>query len=37
MSIELEYLIYCIEEYKHRHSISGKVTFRLFEQSGASQ
>lgn len=37
MSIELEYLIYCIEEYKRRRGISGKETYRLFEQSGAGQ
>lgn len=37
MSIELEYIIYCIEEYKRRHGMSGKETYRLFEQSGASQ
>ena len=37
MSIELEYLIYCIEEYKRRHGTNGKETYQLFEQSGASQ
>jgi len=37
MSIELEYLIYCIEEYKRRHGISGKETYLLFERSGSSQ
>ena len=35
MSIPLEYLIYCMEEYKRRHDLTGKETFRLFEQSGA--
>ena len=37
MCIELEYLIYCIEEYKRRHGTNGKETYQLFEQSGASQ
>ncbi|MBO4741907.1 MAG: DUF3791 domain-containing protein [Bacteroidales bacterium] len=37
MNIKLEFLIYCIEEYKRLHGISGKETFRLFEQSGAGQ
>lgn len=37
MNIKLEFLIYCIEEYKRLHEISGKETFRLFEQSGAGQ
>jgi len=37
MNIELEYLIYCIEEYKRLHGTSGKDTYQMFEQSGASQ
>lgn len=37
MNIKLEYLIYCIEEYKRLHGMSGKETFRLFEQSGAGR
>ena len=37
MSIALEYLIYCIEEYKRRHGTSGQEIYLLFERSGASQ
>lgn len=37
MSIELEFLIYCIEEYKRRHGTTGRETYSLFEQSGASR
>lgn len=37
MSAELEFLIYCIEEYKRLHGTTGRETFRLFERSGASR
>lgn len=35
MNIELEFLIYCIEEYKRRHGTTGRDTYHLFERSGA--
>lgn len=35
MNAELEFLIYCIEEYKRLHGTTGRETFRLFERSGA--
>lgn len=35
MSIKLEFLIYCIEEYKRRNGTTGRDTYNLFEQSGA--
>lgn len=37
MSIKLEFLIYCIEEYKRRNGTTGRETYNLFEQSGASR
>lgn len=37
MNRQLEFLIYCIEEYKRIHGTSGRETFHLFERSGASQ
>ena len=37
MSVKLEFLIYCIEEYKRRHGTTGRETYRLFERSGASR
>ncbi|MBP5535437.1 MAG: DUF3791 domain-containing protein [Bacteroidales bacterium] len=37
MNAELEFLIYCIEEYKRLHGTTGRETFRLFERSGASR
>jgi hypothetical protein len=37
MSINLEFLIYCIEEYKRRHGTTGRETYDLFERSGASR
>lgn len=37
MSIKLEFLIYCIEEYKRRHKISGREAYNLFEHKGASR
>lgn len=37
MSIKLEFLIYCIEEYKRRTSQTGREVYNLFEQSGASR
>lgn len=37
MSINLEFLIYCIEEYKRRHDTTGRETYDLFERSGASR
>ncbi|MBP5542266.1 MAG: DUF3791 domain-containing protein [Bacteroidales bacterium] len=37
MSIKLEFLIYCIEEYKRLHGTTGRETYRLFERSGASR
>ena len=37
MSIKLEFLIYCIEEYKRRHGTTGRDTYNLFERSGASR
>ena len=35
MNIELEFLIYCMEEYKRRHGTTGRDTYHLFEESGA--
>ncbi len=37
MSVKLEFLIYCIEEYKRRHGTTGRETYDLFERSGASR
>lgn len=37
MSIQLEFLIYCIEEYKRRRHISGREAYNLFELKGASR
>ena len=37
MNRQLEFLIYCIEEYKRIHGTSGRETVHLFERSGASQ
>ena len=37
MNVQLEFLIYCIEEYKRRHGTTGRETFILFERSGASR
>lgn len=37
MNAKLEFLIYCIEEYKRRHGTSGRETYRLFERTGASR
>jgi len=37
MSINLEFLIYCIEEYKRRYDTTGRETYDLFERSGASR
>lgn len=34
MSIQLEFLIYCIEEYKRRNGITGRETYDLFERTG---
>ncbi len=34
MSRKLEFLIYCIEEYKRRNGTTGRATYDLFEQSG---
>lgn len=35
MSVELEFLIYCIEEYKRRHGTTGRETYELFDRVGA--
>lgn len=32
MSIEYEFLIYCIEEYKACHKLTGKEVIELFEK-----
>ena len=37
MSRKLEFLIYCIEEYKRRNGTTGRATFELFERSGAGR
>ena len=37
MSVKLEFLIYCIEEYKRRHGTTGRDTFNLFERTGANR
>lgn len=37
MNAALEYLIYCIEEYKRVHGTSGRDTYNLFERTGANQ
>lgn len=37
MNVQLEFLIYCIEEYKRRHGTTGRETFNIFERSGASR
>lgn len=37
MSVKLEFLIYCIEEYKRRNGTTGRETYNLFECSGASR
>lgn len=37
MSVKLEFLIYCIEEYKRRNGTTGCETYNLFERSGASR
>lgn len=37
MSVEMEFLIYCIEEYKRLHGTSGREAYHIFEHSGASQ
>lgn len=37
MSIKLEFLIYCIEEYKRRYGTTGRETYNIFERSGASR
>lgn len=37
MSIKLEFLIYCIEEYKRRYGTTGRETYNLFERSGVSR
>ena len=37
MSRKLEFLIYCIEEYKRRNGATGRDTYDLFEQSGAER
>ena len=35
MNRQLEFLIYCIEEYKRRNGTTGRATYDLFERSGA--
>lgn len=37
MSLKLEFLIYCIEEYKRLHGTTGREAYSLFERSGASR
>ena len=37
MTKEVEFLIYCIEEYKRRHGLNGKAAFSLFESTRAKQ
>ena len=37
MSRKLEFLIYCIEEYKRRNGTTGRATYDLFERSGAER
>lgn len=37
MNLQLEFLIYCIEEYKSIHGTTGRETYHLFERSGASK
>lgn len=37
MSAKLEFLIYCIEEYKRRHGTTGRDTLHLFDRTGASR
>ena len=37
MSLKLEFLIFCIEEYKRLHGTTGRETYSLFERSGASR
>ena len=37
MSIKLDFLIYCIEEYKRRYGTTGRETYNIFERSGASR
>ena len=37
MNVKLEFLVYCIEEYKRRHGTTGCETYHLFERSGASR
>lgn len=37
MSKPLEFLIYCIEEYKHTHNTRGHETYDLFDRSGAAR
>lgn len=37
MSIKIEFLIYCIEEYKRRNGTTGRATYNLFDQSGANR
>ena len=35
MNVKIEFLIYCIEEYKRLHGMTGRETYNLFETSGA--
>lgn len=37
MSVNIEFLIYCIEEYKRIHGITGREAYLIFERSGASR
>ncbi len=37
MSKPLEFLIYCIEEYKRIHGTQGRETYDLFDSSGAAR
>ena len=37
MNKTLEYLIYCIEEYKRIHGTSGRETYDLFERTGSAR
>lgn len=37
MNVKLEFLIYCIEEYKRLHGTTGRETYDFFETSGVSR
>jgi len=37
MNLPMEFLIYCIEEYKFSHQLSGREAFETFVRKGVDQ